>query len=668
MGKKDFSSGSLIIRFFGISISCFLIPLASNLYADGKYFPEKVYKAPPAIPSQRAILVYKDGVEKLVIEAALEGEGKEFGWVIPLPAKPTGFEKASPGFLKTLSFVIGPKITNELAESLEIVLAITLVMTLWFLWVLTKKPKRPLYVLLPILLLVLFFVIFTFTLSTAGIGFGDMPGVKVEAIQEVGSYEIAVLETENAQALDYWLASNGFAGLTEKDKGIVSDYIRDGWRFVAARLRRDGDGFSRPHPLAMSFPADTPIYPVRLTATASSDVYLELFVIADRQAVNKKLVLELADRYSFKTRAKHAFPGKGFLPGFVGETHYQDIGHPCARDYMWDGCVLSKLCGTLKPADMTSDIVLKLQERAPYRKHYYSPQAAGHAGVLWGAVTWCILLLVIVNGYYKQLKQEGAKKFGLIQAMVAAFLGTLIVGAAAYLGLPKVEVRKMSGRGGSLYEFVRRQVDLCEKDAIAREYSYFDGMSRDAVAAEVQTYFNCRASRNLYTGRKLEYEDSPGNYTVLEDERGITLRTYSEAGFPSDFVLTVKPDEKASDYESIDELFAELVRGEPAGSKRSRLQMLVHTTPGYREYHAILVKLFRQRPAQVVPAILGDLTERLDNMQADSAQRRAVEYEAAMLGCITQTEPPLDVTDTATMDEFLRKISRRGAQEPALGL
>ncbi|MHC4620949.1 MAG: hypothetical protein ACYTEQ_24655 [Planctomycetota bacterium] len=317
---------------------------------------------------------------------------------------------------------------------------------------------------------------------------------------------------------------------------------------------------------------------------------------------------------------------------------------------------------------MTSDIVVELKKGRPYRKHYYSPQAAGQAGVLWGAVTWSILLLVIVNGYYKQRKQEGAKKFGLIQAVVAAFFGTLIVGAGAYLGLPKVEVRKISGRGRSLYEFVRQQVDLCEKDAIGREYAYFEGMSRDAVAAEVQTYFNCRASRNLYTGRKVEYEDSPGNYTLLEDERGITLRTYSEGGFPSDFVLTTKPDEKAFDYESIDELFAELVRGEPAGSKRSRLQVLVQTRPGYREYHAILVKLFRQRPARLVPAILGDLTERLDNMQADSAERRAVEYEAAMLGCITRTEAPLDVTDTAKMDEFLRKIRRRAAQEPALGL
>ncbi|MHC4620948.1 MAG: DUF2330 domain-containing protein [Planctomycetota bacterium] len=277
MGKKDSSSGLLIVRFFYISISCFFILLPSNLYADGKYFPEKVYKAPPAIPSQRAILVYKDGVEKLVIEAALEGEGKEFGWVIPLPAKPTRFEKASPGFLKTLSFVIGPKITNQLAKSLEIVLVVTLVITLWFLWALTKKRKRPLYSLLAILLIVFLLGIFMPTLKSAGIGFGDMPGVKVEAIQEVGSYEIAVLETEDAQALDNWLTSNGFTGLTEKDKGIVSDYIRDGWHFVAARLRRDGDGFSRPHPLAMSFPIDKPIYPIRLTATAGSEVYLELF-------------------------------------------------------------------------------------------------------------------------------------------------------------------------------------------------------------------------------------------------------------------------------------------------------------------------------------------------------------------------------------------------------
>lgn len=79
---------------FAIVAAILLFATAS---ADGKYFPQNAYKVPPAIPTQRTILVYRDGIETLIIESALEGPGQEFGWVIPLPSRPTRFEEASPG-------------------------------------------------------------------------------------------------------------------------------------------------------------------------------------------------------------------------------------------------------------------------------------------------------------------------------------------------------------------------------------------------------------------------------------------------------------------------------------------------------------------------------------------------------------------------------------------
>ncbi|MHC4343375.1 MAG: hypothetical protein ACYSUP_01655, partial [Planctomycetota bacterium] len=105
-----------LCRIWLLNIATVLLILFSpqRVYADGKYFPEQAYKATPAIPSQRAILAYKDGIEKLTIESALDGQGREFGWIIPLPAKPTEFEKVSPGLIKTLSLIIQPKITHDL--------------------------------------------------------------------------------------------------------------------------------------------------------------------------------------------------------------------------------------------------------------------------------------------------------------------------------------------------------------------------------------------------------------------------------------------------------------------------------------------------------------------------------------------------------------------------
>ena len=99
---------------------CLLSVTTSYTFADGKYFPAKAYRTSPTIHSQRAILKYKDGVETLVIESSFDGEGKDFGWVIPLPSRPIKFEEASPGFLKTLSDTIQPKITHDLTGGLPI--------------------------------------------------------------------------------------------------------------------------------------------------------------------------------------------------------------------------------------------------------------------------------------------------------------------------------------------------------------------------------------------------------------------------------------------------------------------------------------------------------------------------------------------------------------------
>ena len=90
-GMTSERANTFFCRYFvlNILIICVVASLARTGYGDGKYFAEKAYKVPPDIPSQRAILIYKDGSEKLIIESALEAQGQEFGWIIPLPAKPT---------------------------------------------------------------------------------------------------------------------------------------------------------------------------------------------------------------------------------------------------------------------------------------------------------------------------------------------------------------------------------------------------------------------------------------------------------------------------------------------------------------------------------------------------------------------------------------------------
>jgi hypothetical protein len=650
------------------------------VYADGKFYPERAYKVAPAIPSQRAIVVYKNGIEKLIIESALDGEGREFGWIIPLPSKPTEFEKISPGFIKTLSLAIQPKITHDLTIPLEGLNIIAASIGLWCLLVLATKPKKRLLFKSLLLLGCIFIALsilapaFNRAGETAG-GFdsGGIPGVIVHDIQEIGSYELAVLDADNSEALDTWLQSNGFAGLIEKDEAIISDYIRNGWYFVAAKLRRETAGYSKPHPLAMSFPSDKAIYPIRLTATVGSEVYLELFVIADKQARCKGLALELSDQYHFLEEALRNPVSKEFAAGFIGKTHHRNIGHPITAKYMWDGCVLSKLCGTLKPGQMDEDIDLHLKTGKPYQKHYYSHRGAKEAGLLVCLGVWCILLVALTAIFYGKIKKENGRKFYLSRIIIPAVLFSLLLWALTYAALPKVQVHTRKGRYWRMrYEYERRA--LAKQREIAREYNYFKGVTLDGIVETIDGFFRYQVSRNTYTRERIKREDSPGNYTIFEDDQGVIFRTYFREGVFGEFVLTTKSEDsrfksdesnairawaklmKLADENSSDDVI-EVVSGsvQRVYQKSTGNWVKVPTRlwlPHYR-HNLILIRLYKEKPKKLVPIVLADLKNRLRKFPEHIKE---VEYELSMLGCITRTVPPLDVTDKKKINEFIKEI------------
>ena len=68
-------------------------------YVDGVFIPAAKKKIPD-IPVQRALVKYQGGTEALIIESTLDGEGGDYGWIIPVPNQPTKFDKVSPGLLK----------------------------------------------------------------------------------------------------------------------------------------------------------------------------------------------------------------------------------------------------------------------------------------------------------------------------------------------------------------------------------------------------------------------------------------------------------------------------------------------------------------------------------------------------------------------------------------
>jgi hypothetical protein len=278
-----------------------LLGFCCDACGDGVYLGEAAVKKPPEIPSQRAALLYRNGQETLIIESAFSGEGQRFGWIIPLPSPPTKIEQASPGIIKTLSLAVGPKVKHdELHVELSLVKILGGLVALPVLLTLVFNFQRPFFCIVVELLIGLFSVgIFLPALGRArGYQAPMNPDIQILDKRIVGNYEIQVIKAEDAAQLDQWLKDNELMELPERGVKIASDYIKQGWCFVTVKLQREGSGFTRPHPLAMTFDTKKPIYPMRLTSLTESKLYLELFVIADQSAHAEGLTVEVSDRYT----------------------------------------------------------------------------------------------------------------------------------------------------------------------------------------------------------------------------------------------------------------------------------------------------------------------------------------------------------------------------------
>lgn len=206
--------------------------------ADGVMMPPLVVDKLPDMPSQRAILVHRDGVETLVIESMFDGPGKEMAWILPVPAKPTKITQACSGLFTTLDLNLQPKVIDAVSP----VLFLGLLFLFWFLFLVAAGRFVPLRALAMAV-----FVLFAICKDMAGnakagvVAEHKVPGVSSSGALTVGGYEVHVLEAEAPAALSQWLQANAFRDIPEAGKPVVSDYIAKKWQFcrgpVAAGIR-----------------------------------------------------------------------------------------------------------------------------------------------------------------------------------------------------------------------------------------------------------------------------------------------------------------------------------------------------------------------------------------------------------------------------------------------
>lgn len=119
-----------------------------------------------------------------------------------------------------------------------------------------------------------------------GEGSGGAPGkggVTVVDRVEVGPFDVAQLAGTDVTAVTAWLSDNGFV-MPDDLAGALAPYLAEGWLVVAARLApTSGSVEEGLPPVRVTFETDTPVYPMRLSATAEFTQPLRLYVLADHR-------------------------------------------------------------------------------------------------------------------------------------------------------------------------------------------------------------------------------------------------------------------------------------------------------------------------------------------------------------------------------------------------
>jgi hypothetical protein len=252
--KKGLIAAPLIAVLFLLSA------ISTPVLADGCLFPDSMYRDLYE-SAQKAVILYGNSTEHLILSVSFEGDAEDFAWVIPVPDKP---EIA----------VTDPDLFWELSDLTA-----------------TEIPG-----------------------GKGGFGClggteGDMEEEGVDVIEEqvVGPYATAILSATNATALVDWLNANEYI-FPEDGEEIVSEYIEKEWYFVATRINAMVDidllGYEEVEeepiaalaegaiePIVLSFASDEIVYPLRITSLSATSPEVLLYVFADHVMVPEQYPL-----------------------------------------------------------------------------------------------------------------------------------------------------------------------------------------------------------------------------------------------------------------------------------------------------------------------------------------------------------------------------------------
>jgi hypothetical protein len=483
-----------------------LVLLSFSAFADGKIFA-RAAAVPVAIPDQRAMLYFSNGVERLVIETSFIGQGTNFAWVVPLPSAPK-IEAVSTNFFAYLNMAFQPKLILAASDWWILFLAIGYLATI-SIWTYRKTgPSRFVswfgFLLLLLLLVVVALPNFVRSRGVSSVASAD--SVEVLNRQSVGIYDTTTLTSADGRALLDWLNSYGFH-TPATALPVISDYSKQGWVFVAATINRDVPGVdsSRPHPLAFTFRSDNPVYPLRLTGVDNTHCSIELFVFGPQRAQAAGFRADYCgEPSSISEIAVEDFVARKelFIPPAAGEFQ---IGNPELLHLALPAPVATKLVAALTAKEMQSDAFIRW---IPFEQTFptlYTREAAAGAAFNWivgVAVFGSIPLQLLSPQLNRTMRRRG---FGVV------ILLATVCGFVCFSVTKTTEVVFTHGGWFVAANRLRMLEAAVQQYALERKHSGV--LTDDELLPALNEYIKGGA-KNTFLDNPLRCESTPGNITM----------------------------------------------------------------------------------------------------------------------------------------------------------
>lgn len=114
---------------------------------------------------------------------------------------------------------------------------------------------------------------------------GGAPGGGVVVLDQVqlGPVQATTLASDDLTGLTDWLDTNGYV-LPEAVSAQLGPYIEDGWSFVALKLTADLPFDGELDPLRFTFDSDELVYPMRMSAAATTPQSVRLYLPSDHRS------------------------------------------------------------------------------------------------------------------------------------------------------------------------------------------------------------------------------------------------------------------------------------------------------------------------------------------------------------------------------------------------